>query len=108
MNPSLLNEILDLMKDGQVYSKEALAAALGTSAAMADMMIEHLIRLRCLEEIGGDSACDLCSLCDRSRGSRTRCALCRRSGRALLLTPKGMKQAAASKARLSSRAQETT
>jgi hypothetical protein len=91
MNAPLPNEILRLMKDGRVYSKESLVSALGTSAAMADMMIEHLIRAGYLEEISGDSARDLCSLCDQSRGSRAQCALCRKPGRALLLTPKGMR-----------------
>jgi hypothetical protein len=91
MTPSLLNKLLVLMKDGRVYSKEALVSALGTSTAMADMMIEHLIRMGCIEEIGGDSARDVCSLCDQSRRSRAQCTLCREPGRALLLTPKGMK-----------------
>ena len=100
MNPSLLNEILELMKDGRVHSKESLVLALGTSSAMADMMIEHLIRMECLEEIGGDSTCAPPSLCEQSRGSRTECNLCHQLGRALLLTPKGMKQATTSKAKL--------
>jgi hypothetical protein len=99
MNPSLLNEILDLMQDGRVHSKESLVSALGTSAAMADMMIEHLIRLGCVEQIGGESAGNLCSLCDQNRRSRTQCTLCHQQGRALLLTRKGMKQAAAPKAK---------
>ena len=99
MNPSLLNEILGLMKDGRVHSKASLVSTLGTSTAMVDMMIEHLIRMGCLAEIGGESAHDLCSLCDQSRGSRTHCTLCRQQGRALLLTLKGVKQAAALKAK---------
>jgi hypothetical protein len=100
MNLSLLNEILELMKDGRVHSKESLVSVLGTSTAMADMMIEHLIRMGYLEQIGGDSARDLCSLCDQGRGFRTQCTLCHQQGRALLLTSKGMKQAAVSKAKL--------
>ena len=99
MNPSLLNEILDLMNDGRVHSKETLVSALGTSAAMADMMIEHLIRMGYLEQIGGELAPDLCSLCDQNRGSRTHCTLCHQQGRALLLTRKGIQQAAAPEAR---------
>jgi len=98
MNPSLLNEILDLMKDGRVHSKESLTSALGTSTAVADMMIEHLIHTGYLEQIGGDSAGNLCSLCDQNRDSRTQCSLCRHQGRALLLTRKGMRHAAAAKA----------
>jgi biotin operon repressor len=98
MNPSLLNEILDLMKDGRVHSKESLVSALGTSAAMADMMIEHLIRMGYVVQIGGESARDLCSLCDQNRGSRTPCTLCNQQGRALLLTRKGMNRAAAPEA----------
>lgn len=94
MNPSVLSKILGLMKDGRVHSKESLVSALGTSAAMADLMIEHLIRMGYLEQIGGDSARDLCALCDQDRGARTQCTLCRQQGRALLLTPRGMKQAA--------------
>ena len=92
MNPSLLNEILDLMKDGRVHSKESLVSALGTGAAMADMMIEHLIRLGYVQQIGGESAHDVCSLCDQGRGPRAQCTLCRQQGRALLLTRKGMMQ----------------
>ena len=99
MNPSLLNEILDLMNDGRVHSKEALVSALGTSAAMADMMIDHLIRMGYVEQIGGESARDLCSLCDQNRGSRTQCSLCHQQGRALLLTPRGIKQAAGPEAK---------
>jgi hypothetical protein len=100
MNPSLLNEILDLMKDGRVHSKESLVSALGTSTAMVDLMIEHLIRLGCLEAIGADSSRDQCSLCDQNRGGRTHCTLCHQQGRALLLTPKGMKRVTASTAEL--------
>jgi hypothetical protein len=91
MNLSLLNEILCLMKDGRVCSKESLVSALGTSTAMADVMIAHLIRAGFLEEIGGDSARDLCALCDQSRRDQAHCAVCRKAGRALLLTAKGMK-----------------
>jgi hypothetical protein len=100
MNPSLLNEILDFMKDGRVYCRESLAAALGTSTAMTDMMIEQLIRLGCLAEIGGDSARSLCALCDQPPAARARCTLCRQPTRALLLTPKGMRLAAAARAKL--------
>jgi hypothetical protein len=93
MNPSLLSEILNLMSDGRVHSKPALVAALETSTAMADMMLEHLIRLGYVEEIGGASGRDHCALCDQRRESPTPCTLCHQAGRALLLTPKGMKQA---------------
>ncbi|MGO8676175.1 MAG: hypothetical protein ACLQVX_09940 [Limisphaerales bacterium] len=93
MNPSLLSQILGLMKDGRVYSKESLVSALGTTTSMADMMIEHLIRMGYLEEIGAGAARDLCSLCDQGRRSRAQCTLCQKPGRAFLLTPKGMKQA---------------
>ena len=99
MKPSLLNQILDLMKDGRVHSKESLVSALGTSAAMVDMMIEHLIRMGYVVQIGGESARDLCSLCDQNRSSRTQCTLCHQQGRALLLTPKGMMQSSASNAK---------
>lgn len=98
MNPSLLNQILDLMKDGRVHSKDSLGSALGTSAAMVDMMIEHLIRMGYVERIGGESARDPCSLCDQNRGSRTQCTLCHQQGRALLLTRKGIQQAATTEA----------
>lgn len=99
MNSSLLSEILDLMRDGRVHSRESLVAALGTSAAMADLMIEHLIHLGYLEQIGGDPAPGFCSLCDQSPGSRAQCTLCHQQGRALLLTSKGMKSVIATEAK---------
>ena len=89
----MLAKILALMNDGRIHTRETLAAELGISEGMLSMMIEQLISLGYLEEMGPNSKnCDTngnCQVCSLKEGCML---LSNRQPSTLLVTPKGMKQ----------------
>ncbi|HTX80477.1 MAG TPA: FeoC-like transcriptional regulator [Longilinea sp.] len=89
----MLAKILALINEGRLQNRQALATELGVSESMLSMMIEQLIGLGYLEEMGPNSRnCDAsgnCQVCSLKEG----CMLLNsRQPSTLLITAKGMKQ----------------
>jgi hypothetical protein len=91
MNESLLFQLLEIIKGNQIHSKEAAAASLGVSDDRITMMIDQLLRLGYLEEIGAHTANSLCAECGIVQMNQNGCEVCAQKGRAFLLTSKAMK-----------------
>jgi len=89
----MLAKILALINEGRLQNRQALAAELGISENMLSMMIEQLISLGYLQELGPNSkSCDCntnCQACSLKEGCMM---LSSQQPSSLLITSKGMKQ----------------
>jgi hypothetical protein len=89
----MLAKILALINEGRLQNRQALAAELGIGEGMLSMMIEQLIGLGYLQEMGPNSkSCDCTSNCQACSLKEGCMLLNSQQPSTLLITLKGMKQ----------------
>lgn len=79
-----MNELLELLKDGNTRSVEYMAAELDTSTEDIKRMLEYMENMGILKrtDLGkvGCSDCGTCSGCDPGKGANSTCTGCMPEG----------------------------